>query len=267
MAANPITMPESTVNTPALRDGRVRGSHPGGGSPFSEHLVQALEVRNSLPPSSIPMAKTKTNPFVEAVLTALKHAKAAGGTALTPSIGGVGDVDTREGLSPAQTDVLETALLQAQSSTNRPANARATTTGTQRSQVTQSSGGYEPIIKKASQRYGVDADLIRSVIKVESGFNPKAISPAGAMGMMQLMPATAKQLGVKNPFNAEENIMGGTAYLGRLLERYDGNIRSALAAYNWGPGNLERKSASAMPGETRNYITRVIGNVNDKTTV
>ncbi|MBF0271983.1 MAG: lytic transglycosylase domain-containing protein [Magnetococcales bacterium] len=122
-------------------------------------------------------------------------------------------------------------------------------------------GNYDQIIKRASERYGVDPDLIRSVIQVESSFNPKAVSPAGAQGMMQLMPGTAAELGVKNPFNAEENIMGGTLYLSRLLDRYDGNVRSALAAYNWGMGNLERQPAAAMPGETRRYVSRIMGMV------
>ncbi|NGZ05213.1 MAG: lytic transglycosylase domain-containing protein [Magnetococcales bacterium] len=122
-------------------------------------------------------------------------------------------------------------------------------------------GNYDQIIQRASERYGVDSDLIRAVVQVESSFNPKAVSHAGAQGLMQLMPATAAELGVKDPFNAEENIMGGTLYLSRLLDRYDGNVRSALAAYNWGMGNLERQPASAMPGETRRYVTRIMGMV------
>ncbi|MBF0342251.1 MAG: lytic transglycosylase domain-containing protein [Magnetococcales bacterium] len=132
---------------------------------------------------------------------------------------------------------------------------------TQKISSSMGGGNYEQIIQRASERYGVDPDLIRSVIQVESSFNPKAVSPAGAQGMMQLMPGTAAELGVKNPFNAEENIMGGTLYLSRLLDRYDGNVRSALAAYNWGMGNLERQPASAMPGETRRYVSRIMGMV------
>ncbi|MBF0190167.1 MAG: lytic transglycosylase domain-containing protein [Magnetococcales bacterium] len=145
------------------------------------------------------------------------------------------------------------------------AKTRAPADPTQKISSSMEGGNYDQIIKRASDRYGVDPDLIRSVIQVESSFNPKAVSPAGAQGMMQLMPGTAAELGVKNPFNAEENIMGGTLYLSRLLDRYDGNVRSALAAYNWGMGNLERQPASAMPGETRRYVSRIMGMVEGDT--
>lgn len=114
----------------------------------------------------------------------------------------------------------------------------------------------EPIIAKAAQKYEVDPDLIRSVIKAESNFDPQATSLKGAMGLMQLMPETAKDLGVKNAYNAEENIMGGTHYLKSLLERYKGNVDLVLAAYNWGMGNLEKKYGQ-MPAETVNYVSLV----------
>jgi soluble lytic murein transglycosylase-like protein len=107
----------------------------------------------------------------------------------------------------------------------------------------------ERIIEKAARMYDVDADLIRSVIKAESNFNPQAISPKGALGLMQLMPETARELGVKNAYDAEQNVMGGTSY----LDRYDGKVDLALAAYNWGMGNVER-STGHLPDETINYV-------------
>ena len=114
----------------------------------------------------------------------------------------------------------------------------------------------DPIIAKASQRYGVDVGLIKAVIKAESNFNPRAVSHAGASGLMQLMPATARSLGVSDSFDPEQNVMAGTRFLKDMLQRYGGNVDSALAAYNWGPGNVDRKP-DRLPRETRDYLVRV----------
>jgi soluble lytic murein transglycosylase-like protein len=114
----------------------------------------------------------------------------------------------------------------------------------------------DQIIIGAAQKYNVDANLISSVIKAESNFNPNATSPKGAMGLMQLMPETARDLGVKNAYDAQENVLGGTRYLKTLLDRYDGQIDLALAAYNWGMGNVE-KNPDHLPAETLSYIDRV----------
>jgi hypothetical protein len=114
----------------------------------------------------------------------------------------------------------------------------------------------DEIIKHASNIYGVDPELITSVIKAESDFDAGATSSKGAMGLMQLMPATARELGVKNCYNPVENIMAGTRYLKSLLSRYDGNVELTLAAYNWGMGNVE-KHPDRLPQETRTYIARV----------
>jgi soluble lytic murein transglycosylase-like protein len=127
---------------------------------------------------------------------------------------------------------------------------------TPKNDTNNSRNSIDKIIEKTAGKYNVDPDLIRSVIKAESDFTPEVTSPKGAMGLMQLMPETAKELGVKNVYDPEENITGGTKYLKLLLDRYDGKVDLALAAYNWGMGNLERDH-SRLPRETANYIARV----------
>jgi soluble lytic murein transglycosylase-like protein len=113
------------------------------------------------------------------------------------------------------------------------------------------------IIDKVAGALGLDPALVKAVVKTESNFNHKAVSKAGAKGLMQLMPKTAKEMGVEDPFNAFENIWGGARYLKKMLDRHGGNLNKALAAYNWGPGNLDRHGDGSLPGETRRYIEAV----------
>jgi len=117
-------------------------------------------------------------------------------------------------------------------------------------------GDIDTIINQAADTFSIDPDLIRGVIKAESNFNIHSTSPKGAMGLMQLMPATARDLGVGNPYDPYENVMGGTRYLKSLLDRYDGNVDRALAAYNWGMSNVE-KHPNRLPSETRTYVSRI----------
>jgi hypothetical protein len=126
----------------------------------------------------------------------------------------------------------------------------------QRTREIASLSDIDDIIKHASNTHEVDPKLIKAVIRAESDFDAGATSSKGAMGLMQLMPGTAKELGVKNCYNPVENIMAGTRYLKSLLNRYDGNVELTLAAYNWGMGNVERRP-DRLPQETRTYIARV----------
>jgi Transglycosylase SLT domain len=120
------------------------------------------------------------------------------------------------------------------------------------------------VVNSASQRYWLDPDLVKSVIKAESGFNARAVSPKGAQGLMQLMPGTASQLGVPNAFDPAANVEGGTKYLRELLERYNFDLVKALAAYNAGPLRVEQFGGVPPYYETRAYVARVVRDFNKK---
>jgi soluble lytic murein transglycosylase-like protein len=121
-----------------------------------------------------------------------------------------------------------------------------------------SSQPVEKSIQQAAAKYNLAPELIRSVIRAESNFQPSAVSPAGAKGLMQLMPETARELGVKNVFDIHQNIDGGARYLRQMLDRFGGDVKRALAAYNAGPGAVDQHNGDVPYAETRQYVKRVM---------
>lgn len=127
----------------------------------------------------------------------------------------------------------------------------------------------ERAIESSAKKYGVDADLIRAIIKTESNFNPNVVSSAGAKGLMQLMPENCKEYGVVDPFDIEENIDAGTRHIKEYIDKYDGDIQMGLMAYNGGPTRMKNRGVNSiddiykMPKETQNYVPKVMKYYNE----
>ena len=138
---------------------------------------------------------------------------------------------------------------------SQSANAKIAAANFRRGAAT--AGDIDSVIEQAAARHNVDPNLVRAVVKVESNFNPNAVSRKGAMGLMQLMPSTARQLKVQNPFDPEQNVDAGVRHLKQLLESYGGDIKLTLAAYNAGAGAVARSSGVPRYAETQNYVRRI----------
>ena len=142
------------------------------------------------------------------------------------------------------------------------ANAPAATRSLEGGRSSAATRGLTPevnaMIQRIARKHGVPAALVKAVARAESGFKSDAVSPAGAQGMMQLMPATGKGLGVSDPFNAEQSIEGGTRYLKNALRMFNGDVRLALAAYNAGPNAVKKYDGIPPYAETQNYVKKVM---------
>lgn len=164
-----------------------------------------------------------------------------------------------------------TTTYQSDNSLNNIIDTLETLNSTQNTNRVESSNKDESVnvridnaISTSSKRYGVDENLIRAIIKVESNFDPNVVSKAGAKGLMQLMPENCRDLGVTDPFNIEQNIDGGTRHIKEYLDKYDGDVEMALMAYNGGPTRMAKRGVKSindiykMPKETQNYVPKVM---------
>lgn len=147
------------------------------------------------------------------------------------------------------------------------ANAKQVTQAYALASKDSSRAEIEKLILSASKKYNVDDNLIREVIRAESGFDPKATSSAGAQGLMQLMPSTARGLGVTDSYDPIQNVNGGTKMLKGLLEQYNGDISLALAAYNAGSGAVAKYNGIPPYKETQNYVSKIMSRLNSTNTV
>jgi len=164
-----------------------------------------------------------------------------------------------------------TTTYQSDNSLNNMADTLETLNSTQNTNRVESCNKDENVntridnaISISSKKYGVDENLIRAIIKVESNFNPNCVSKAGAKGLMQLMPENCRDLGVADPFDIEQNIDGGTRHIKEYLDKYNGDVEMALMAYNGGPTRMAKRGVKSindiykMPKETQNYVPKVM---------
>ena len=138
----------------------------------------------------------------------------------------------------------------------------SSTTASTSTTATPATGDFAALINQAAKKYNVNPNLVQAVVKAESNFNPSAVSSAGALGLMQLMPATAAGLGVSNALDPAQNIEGGVKFLSQLLTHFNGNVKLAVAAYNAGQGAVDRYNGVPPYQETQTYVDRVLGYYN-----
>lgn len=171
-------------------------------------------------------------------------------------------VDAIQPVSSGPTDTAVSSESYDASDADAGTSASGTTSASQSGEGLECSAELDAIFDEAAEKYGVDAKFLKSIAKCESDFDPACVSHSGATGIMQLMPATAAELGVSDSYDPYQNIMGGAQYISELLDKYNGDTSLALAAYNAGSGNVAKYGGIPPFTETQNYVKKVLGYYN-----
>lgn len=171
-------------------------------------------------------------------------------------------VDAIQPVSSGPTDTAVSSESYDASDAAAGTSASGTTSASQSGEGLECSAELDAIFDEAAEKYGVDAKFLKSIAKCESDFDPACVSHSGATGIMQLMPATAAELGVSDSYDPYKNIMGGAQYISELLDKYNGDTSLALAAYNAGSGNVAKYGGIPPFTETQNYVKKVLGYYN-----
>ena len=248
--------------------------------------LQAMQNLNTSNQSSASVLSSSTSTLFSDLMSDI-----LGGQSLSSSLTGLGDVSTFQQLtdseqtsnsqqqnSAAQNYIASFLLNNSSNLTNLPGTFNSLSANNETSTIEQymtdftrktdvanffaGAETYQAEITAAAKKYNLPEKLITSVIKQESNFNASATSAAGASGLMQLMPATARYLGVSDRFDPAQNIMGGAKYLRQMLDQFDNNVETALAAYNAGPGNVKKYGGIPPFQETQNYVKKIMNYMN-----
>ncbi len=255
--SNPAALPLRSTTPPATSRAATPASKPGmrpaGSTPGSARTPQ------------------NQNAFAQALSLAQSQNQAMRGATLTPGLGSVPGLPLgqqpgmpfdlqalAQQASPLPTGALPTGSPLTAAATAAAAAAPQIAAATTKPAGIQVPGGFGPLIQEAAQKYGVDPALIAAVMETESRFKPDAVSQAGAKGLMQLMPATARGLGVKDPMDPRQAILGGAKLLGVLSEKYKGDVKLTLAAYNAGSGAVDKHGGIPPYAETQKYVPLVL---------